>query len=357
MTIAVLTSGVALGVHVPGLLLARRLAEAGVRARVDVLERHLPEARRDLIPESKVAFHRDFRVALAGQRLARRNPAELAEDSVSALLAEWEDEQVDLLVVLSGFWLPAVRRYASARAGVRVHACHVDSTASPSFRSAGWTASAQERHEDVWLLEQNAGGVATTIPVSRAEPVPWSARNGRLLAHGGGWGMGTYRSDAADLTSEGFALDLVAYEWADVVRGDDRNRYFMIDPAWHPWHDDGFPPFGRVAADGRVDYRRREDHHDGFDLTREAIAVVSKPGGGTLMDSLSSATPVVLLKPFGEHEARNAQLWERLGFGISYPHWVAGGKSLAVLEGLHRNLLAARPRALSYPDRLAGLST
>lgn len=357
MTIAVLTSGVALGVHVPGLLLARRLAEVGVRARVDVLERHLPEAQRDLIPESKVAFHRDFRVALAGQRLANRNPAELAENSVSALLAEWEGEQVDLLVVLSGFWLPTVRRYASAHTGVRVHACHVDSTASPSFRSTGWAASPEERHEDVWLLEENAGGVARTIPVSRAEPVPWSARSGRLLAHGGGWGMGTYRSDAAALMSEGFAVDLVAHERADVIPTDDRNRYFMIDPDWHPWHDLGFPPFGRVTADGRVDYRRGEDHHDGFDLTREAVAVVSKPGGGTLMDSLSSATPVVLLKPFGDHEARNARLWERLGFGISYPDWVHGGKSPTVLEELHRNLLAARPCALSYPDRLAGLST
>lgn len=353
MTVAVLTSGVALGVHVPGLLLARRLAEVGVPVRVDVLERHLPARQRDLIPASKVAFHRDFRVALAGQRLATRNSTEPSEDSVAALLAQWEDDGVDLLVVLSGFWLPTAHRYAGSRAGVRVHACHVDSVASPSFTSR--TGADPRAHEDVGLLEEEAGAVARTIPVTRAEPVPWADRNGRLLAHGGGWGMGTYRTSATELAREGFALDVVAYEPADVPADDDRNRYFMIDPAWHPWHDGGFPPFGRIGGDGRVDYRREEDHHDAFHLTKRAVAVVSKPGGGTLLDSLSSATPVVLLEPFGAHEARNAELWQRLGFGISYADWARGGKSLDLLEPLHRYLVAARPRALSYPDRLAGL--
>ncbi|MCS7483583.1 hypothetical protein ACFFQW_11000 [Umezawaea endophytica] len=356
MTIAVLTSGVALGVHVPGLLLARRLTEAGVPVRVDVLEDHLPRRQRDLIPASKVAFHRDFRVALAGQRLAGRNAAALEEDSVDVLLAEWEADQVDLVVVLSGFWLPTVHRYASRHAGVRVHSCHVDAVASPSFESKASqvpeSGPPPYAHEDVWLLEEAGGTVARTIPVSRAEPVPWVERNGRLLTHGGGWGMGTYRSRAADLGGEGFSLDVVAYEGADVAAHDGRHRYFMIDPSWHPWHDRGFPPFGRIE-DGRVDYRRREDHHDGFDLTREAVAVVSKPGGGTLMDSLASATPVVLLEPFGGHESLNARLWERLGFGIPYDDWARTGKSFSVLERLHRNLVAARARTLSYPDLLA----
>ncbi|MFF8914745.1 hypothetical protein ACF08M_15855 [Streptomyces sp. NPDC015032] len=41
--------------------------------------------------------------------------------------------------------------------------------------------------------------------------------------------------------------------------------------------------------------------------------MVSKPGGGTLLDLLRSATPFALLEPSGEHEVHNAQLWCDLG--------------------------------------------
>ena len=41
--IGVLTSGVALGVHVPGLLLAQRMRERGAQVEIFVLERLLPD--------------------------------------------------------------------------------------------------------------------------------------------------------------------------------------------------------------------------------------------------------------------------------------------------------------------------
>ncbi|MEU9451474.1 hypothetical protein [Streptomyces sp. NPDC048277] len=352
--IAVLTSGVALGVHVPGLLLARRLAEAGVPVRVDVLENHLSRAARERIPASKNAFHRDFRLALAGQRLSRRNPTVPDDRLVEELLTAWDADGVDLLVLFSGFWLPTAHRYAARRPGVRVHACHVDSVASASFVSAAAAVPDGLRAadpRDIWLLEEHDGGIARTIPVDPRPPVPWLRRSARFLIHGGGWGMGTYAARSRELGEHGLALDIVAYEPADVAHGS-THRHFMIDPEWHPWHDTGFPPFGTVRPDGTVDYRRGESHHSSFLLTREAKAVVSKPGGGTLMDSLAAATPVVLLEPFGDHEARNADLWQGLGFGIPYDEWQDSGWSTSLLERLHHNLLDARARTAGYPQHL-----
>jgi len=353
---AILTSGVALGVHVPGLLLARRLAEAGVPARVDVFERHLPSDQRDRIAASMVAFHRNFRFAKAGLRMAGRNAVGLGADAVAGLLDNWAADQVEQLVVLSGFWMPAAHEYAVRHPGTRVHACHVDTVASPSFAAeVSQVPDAHRRqvdHHDIWLLEQRAGSVARTIPVSHDDPLPWSARNGRLLAHGGGWGMGTYATDADELAAKGFPLDLIAYEHADVTAPAGGRRYFMIDPGWRPWHDNGFPPFGQVDANGQVRFERGQAHHDSFHLTRSALAVLSKPGGGTLMDSLAAATPLVLLDPFGDHEAHNAALWRRLGFGIYFADWVRGGCDVAQLERLHHNLLAARPHVTSYPNAL-----
>ncbi len=339
--------------------------------RVDVWERLLPPDKRARIPASKVAFHRDFALARAARGLARKNAAAVDATAVRALLAEWDADNVSLLVVFSGFWLPVALDYAAARPGVRVRSCHVDSVASPSFTSlastlptattptattpTATTPTATGQHSDVWLLEERDGGIARTIPVSRARPVDWSDRVPRFLVHGGGWGMGTYATHARELSAQGLALDVVVYEAADLPTAstsDERRRHFMIDPDWQPWHDTGFPPFGQVAADGTAVFRRGDEHHDSFHLARQAMAVVSKPGGGTLMDSLSAATPVVLLEPFGEHEARNAELWQRLGFGVSLADWKRSGWSLALLADLHRSLLAARDRVAHYPDLL-----
>lgn len=152
--------------------------------------------------------------------------------------------------------------------------------------------------------------------------------------------MGTYRDRARELRAAGFVLDLVVYESADLSFSDTGVRRFMLDPDWHPWLDHGFSPFGEVGAGGPV-FSRGKHHHGSFDLAREAIGMASKPGGGTLLDSLWSATPVMFAEPFGAHEERNARLWCELGFGVSFDDWRDTGFDVAVLEAAHRALLDA----------------
>lgn len=330
--IEILTSGVALGVHVPGLLLADRIREQGGTAYVSVLERLMPPETLETTARSKQAFHRDFRVALAGQKLARNAAVSTDSTAVAKLFADWQQRGVTRFVVFSGFWLALVEQYVAAHGPVPVDICHVDSVQSPSFDKAG---SVDLPVSHVWLADAAAGVVPCSIPVTRDAPVPWSSRDHRLLVHGGGWGMGTYRERAADLLAAGFDLDVVAYEQGDL--SSDSVRYYMIDPTWHPWLDNGYPPFG-PAGSAPV---QRTGHHGSFDLCRQAFASVSKPGGGTLLDSLWSATPLVLLEPFGPHEQRNADLWISLGYGVSFDDWQRKDFAVDVLEELHAALLSA----------------
>ncbi|MEY9490837.1 hypothetical protein RKD26_006631 [Streptomyces calvus] len=350
--IAVLTSGVALGVHVPGLLLASRLRERGAETVVEVIERLLPDDRRQSIEASRAVFHRDFRVARAGQRLAADPSSGVDGTALAALHRRWTRLGVRHVVVFSGFWLGALRRLSGT--GLRlphVTVCHVDSVESPSFRRAGPTAPGTDV---VRLASSATGRLPCTIPVTHRPPVPWAERGGRLLVHGGGWGMGTYRERAADLAAAGHALDLVVHEPDEAASAPPGTRAYLMDPSWHPWHDDGYPPLGRLAPGqdpGSVRYRRGTAHHASFDLARGAAAMVSKPGGGTLLDSLWSATPLVLLEPSGQHEEHNARLWCELGFGIRYEQWRATGFDPAYLRPLHEALLAAgtgpaRPQSL-----------
>nr|WTA64361.1 hypothetical protein OHB51_17600 [Micromonospora sp. NBC_00855] len=348
--IEILTSGVALGVHVPGLLLADRLRERGVPATVSVLERLLPAQKLATTAAMKWAFHREFRFALAGQRVASNPTTSSSEQAVVELLDRWRREGVRRFVLFSGFWLPILERHvAGCDDEVRIDVCHVDSVSSPSFDKAEPTPLDVRQ---VWLAHAGRRALPWTIPVSRRPPVPWPERARRLLVHGGGWGMGTYRERAAELRAHAFPLDVVAYESRDLSTTDDV-RYFMTDPDWHPWLDDGYPPLGQVRSGEPVDYRRGVGHHGSFDLTRNVMATVSKPGGGTLLDSLWSATPTVLLEPFGEHERHNSELWQSLGFGISFERWQQSGFSVDILAGLHHALLGA---ALDVPDYPAALA-
>ncbi|WP_329108008.1 hypothetical protein OG792_05685 [Micromonospora sp. NBC_01699] len=345
--IEVLTSGVALGVHVPGLLLADRLRERGMPARVTVLERLLPPAKLATTRAMKVAFHRDFRVALTGQRIATNPFDAVPDDRLDELFADWSTRRPRRFVVFSGYWLPIVARYADGCGDVDVIVCHVDSVASPSFRDTTTYAGTR-----VWLADADRGTIPTTIPVSHAPPVPWPERDRTLLLHGGGWGMGTYREHLAELVGAGYSLDVVAHEPADATVDDPAVRYHLVDPDWHPWADDGYPPLGRLRPDNPPVFVRGTGHHPSFDLTRTSMAVVSKPGGGTLLDSLWSATPLVLLKPFGDHERRNSELWQRLGFGITFEDWRDRGFPADALARAHTALSGAARRAPDLTELL-----
>ncbi|XRQ09022.1 hypothetical protein ACN3XK_73185 [Actinomadura welshii] len=360
--IAVLTSGFGLGVHVPGLLLSRRLGELGVRSRVDVLEGFWRPERRARIAASKRAYQQDFRMAQLGSRLFRTLDDSFDPSASEALTASWRAEGVDRFVVFSGFWLPVVEHYLAESGDdpqvdtcdVKVDTCHVDAVPAPSFARQ---ADSMARHRNIWLVHDD-GTVPWTIRPATAPPVPWSAREERFLAHGGGWGMGTYLTYATEMAAKGMALDIVVRTSDDVqslrtAAGlDPRSRLFMLDPEWSPWHDSGFPPFGEVSDGTPPVYRRSESQHESLALTRNALGVISKPGGGTLIDTFGSATPLIMLAAFGEHEKHNARVWEELGFGIPFATWRDHGYSVKLLEELHARILEHQSVPADYAAEL-----
>lgn len=360
--IGILTSGATLGVHVPGLLLARRLREAGVAAEVTAIESLLPLEKQAVVADLKWAYHRNYRFALASRRVGRDTAADLAEEAVRARYRRWREGGVRHLVVFSGHWLPLLHGYREfCGEPVRVDLCRGDAAPMHSFVRSD--APPYEGAREIRLADGESGTLPWTIPVSRAVPVGWPARARRLVVHGGGWGLGTYRQRAAELAEHGFALDLVAYEPRDVAGDRPGLRRFMIDPGWHPWLDDGFPPFAEVPAGAAGPgaagpgaagpFTRGEDHPGVFDLVRDAIAIVSKPGAGTLLDSLWAATPLVTLEPWTDSEASNARLWQRLGFGVDFDRWRESGFSRELLAELHQNLRSAAPTVADYPAALA----
>jgi len=350
--ITFLSSGVTLGTYVPAKILAARLPGLGVPGDVEIFEALLNEDEAHRAHAARTAFRGDFKIALTALRLVRDQASRLDAERVALLLNRWAEQRRADFVMFSGFWLPVLARYGERVSWpIRVDVCHLDAAASPSLRLI---TPGQAEWKEVWMFDAEADRIPRTIAITDDEPLPWTARDSRLLAHGGGWGLGTYLDRVSEVAAAGLGVDVICHDLTDLARNPPGTRRFLINPDWTPWGDGGFPPFGEVVGSGPIQYTQREDHHDSFELARRAMAMICKTGGGTLLDSLWSATPIIALEPYGAHEAVNSALWQRLGFGTTFKSWLDSGFRINELERMHELLLKAREGVIDYAGELAG---
>jgi hypothetical protein len=351
-TITVLCSGVALGVYIPAILISRQLKRRGFATEVAVLETYLQKDKISKLAGNKKAFHHNFRIAKTAHKIVKDVTPNLDERLVEQLLDGWLEEERSVFIVFSGFWLPLLQRYErkASHLTLRVDLVHMDAVVSPSWKL--FYADCQPRN-DIWLFDWQHKKLPYGISVTDDAPIPYERRSDRVVIHGGGWGMGTYRDNIAELRSNGLHLDIVLYELEEAEDEREGDRYFMVDPDWSPWlaneqSEHEFPPVGQVIRKRYIPRSFREDCHPMYDIIAGSKAVVSKPGGGTLLDSLASATPLIMLEPLGEHEQKNAELWEHLGFGILFETWREQDFRLDILYSLHVNLANASHTLIDY---------
>ncbi len=349
-TVTLLCSGFGLGLYVPGLLVARRLQRLGVRADVCVFENVLLPDKLEQVLRSKQACHRSFPFAQFSAKMPMDMTRTVDEEALDALLDGWAAEGRRDFLVFSGHWLHVVNRYRDKVFPETVNAeiVYVDCGLPPSWTSLKhFEPDYAAGYRETWIYDTETMKLSAPIAVNEAPPLSYRDREHRFVIHGGGWGMGTYQSKIPELRERGIPLDIVVYETGEAAGGGAEDRYFMMDPSWSPWHRDEagshiFPPFGEVVQGKPVRFAHRDSHHELFDITGKSRGIIGKPGAGTMIDSLASATPLIMLEPFGEHERRNTEMWATLGFGVSYEQWKQADYSLGMLERLHENLMAAR---------------
>jgi hypothetical protein len=354
-TVTILCSGVALGVYIPALLLNHQLQQQQLKTAVAILEHLYTPASQQKLNDHKRAYHQNFSMALMAHKMTKDIQFSLDRQLVDRLLSSWEIEGRCDFIVWSGFWMPIIEKYRQrvSPKQVNVDLCRIDADVSATFKSY----TNFDRHDrEIWLWNWREQKLGYELPVTTEAPIPYLARSDRFAIHGGGWGIGTYTNKIAELEANNISLDIVAYEVAESTQRNPNNRYFMVDPNWSPWLQDPnqqpeFPPFGEV--NNSPNFKNRAEYHELFDVIRQSKAIISKPGGGTLIDSLASATPIILLEPYGYAEQSNADIWEYLGYGIGYDKWKALNYDRAILEQLHQNILNRSQPALNYAHSYA----
>lgn len=355
--VTILTSGIGLGVYIPALLIERQLNALAVNADVEVIEGYYTAGSLRRHIAFREASRQNFALAQMANRMTRPVLEHLDMAAVDALLTRWAEQRRTEFIVWAGFWLPILEDYRRRVPGLRIRRdlCRIDAEVSPSFKVH---QTLEGDGTPIWLWNVADMALHQEIPVTREAPVPFGQRGKRLVVHGGGWGLGTYAKALPLLAAAGYALDIVVHDPGERRVFGPHDRCWMTDPDWEPWHRDAaarlaFPAVGAISADGTVSYTQNESFHGFHRVIRNAVGIVSKPGGCTLIDSLAAATPVILLEPYSGGEKANRLLWERHGFGIQFQDWAARGFDAALLEQAHAALLRHPRRPGGYPEVFA----
>ena len=359
----ILCSGFGLGFYIPGLLIRESLKELGVSSEVEVFDSLLPESKRQVVTDKTRAYRDDFRIAIAAQKIPGDIRASWNIEAVTALLLDWHKKDRRRFVCLSGHWVHVLNLYRALKPSVAIDVdlLYLDVKPAPSWKQ---TRKIDPLYEEsfnvVRFYDAEKCSVEFCIDTNLGAPMPYDRRNGHLVVHGGGMGIGTYRERVPFLEKVGFLLDVAFHSSTTEPRPDLTScAYYQDDPDWRAWHrgasgDYSFPPFGRISSEEDPQRFQPQTGCNGLHrVIRESSAIVSKPGAGTLIDSLASATPVILLEPFGPHEEENAKLWVACGFGISYQEWEKANFSRERLCEMHANLLAAKLKIPGYAQTLA----
>ncbi len=338
-----LSSGVALGAYIPPLVMHYQLKRKGINTLFYVIENLIYDKKIDNILNNKSAFHKSFKVALTGQKLSSITNYGIDFQKVDCLFTEWDNLNIVKILVFSGFWCTIIEKYIETRRkySLDIDHIHLDSSLSTSWKN--WSDNYKAR--DIWFFNLSEKKVNYHLQIANRQLINYKNRNPRYVIHGGGWGMGTYRDQINYLNINGIKLDIINYENGDLGCWIKSHRYFLIDPVWQAWTKYNsvniFPPFSRVKKNLKMKFDYSNTNYPQiYDLIRSSLGIISKPGGATLIDSFASATPVILLEPFGKYEENNALLWEELGFGMNFDHWASSGFCTHMLSNLHEKLLA-----------------
>ncbi|MFD2176290.1 hypothetical protein [Veronia pacifica] len=346
-TLVILTACSGLGSFIPAVNLSKWLQMQGHQVSFHAIEQlYTPEALQRFL-RTQAQCQKDLRTAILTQRWLSHSPQSIegAIDDIKLenLLSLWQQNEVRRFIVFSGFWtLLLNRRFASLRTdpALQIDAIHLD-----VGRSLSWAQASELGLNHQWLLDP--GHTQDLIP---PPPVtPWAQRNHRIAVHGGGWHMGHVEQYYPKLREQYVLL----------IRGGldatDSDHQILSDPDWKPWShgcvDGGqFPPQRLKTSSGTLSQSTTVTSLFQQQLSK-SLALVSKPGGASLIDSFATCTPLVLLPPFGDYEKENGQCWLERGFAVTFETWEASRFSMSVIEQCHRNLrMASRHRSI-YGER------
>ena len=331
----ILGSGIALGVYVPALSLKLQLQKEGHTAELMCVE-ELYAGKDEVMEETRKSFHKDFRLAQLSYRLPTRNKTAIDDKAAECFIEKLSDEKYDAVITFSGFWTDLLNRLLEICPYYegRIFAVHMDAS-----RSLSWKNTDTAGIKELWLYDLNRSSIDCTIEETDVS----ESKSNRILVHGGGWGIGEYDDKIKKLNDLGYKLDIIIYEEDELIESDRMNDYFLLDPKWKPYKGSKEYPRLLKYQEGKwIEYSKDRSRINPIrELIRQDCAILSKPGGGTIYDSLITGTPLIFSKELAFYEADNRKLWEDKGFGTGFEDFILNDNRDNKLKEMRKKLIEA----------------
>lgn len=338
-SINIVTSIIGYGVYFPALIVYEQLKALQYDVHMYIIERYFDEKSTSEFERTKTAFQKDVRLVQIASRIPVKYTEKLSPEKTSALFEEWEHNNTSHFLCFSGLWLATLKNYKDKNPHCVIDACRVDSAVA-----ATWEALSTHENliaNDVSFFNAKEGKINYVLQIPEIQPLPYSERTQNVTIHGGGWDLGDFATKTAQFT-EDYHANLIVNDLHEV--SDQNSTLYANKSTYNPLYDDGFPPFGRIDSDSKPTYANYEKHPGILTVLAKSKAIVSKPGGMTLMDSLIAETPLIFLKSVGKNEHSNQQLWETLGLGISLKTWLQSDEKEVLLNEMQARITALKKK-------------
>jgi hypothetical protein len=342
--IAILTSLVGYGAFLPALLLFKELLSRGHTVSLEVIEQYYSADTQKVFENTKAAFQKNVKLVKIASALSAQLEKNTDKSLLEPLMQSWEKPGCNKFVCFSGLWCETMAAYLQKKHTVQPQMifCKVDA----GFSSA-WKNSSPELASQYFTSFFNAaaGKIQYSIMPPGVIPVPFSQRKNQLLIHGGGWNLGNYHQVAQTIPGELYRKFIVQLPDDAAAAISDQTEAVKATHKWDPLHNKedfySFPSYYASNSPQKI-------YNGLWQLISQCKAIISKPGGMTLMDSLVTATPLVMLEPAGKNEEDNALLWQQLGLGIRYTDWEATGFDESILARMHGELLKQQEQSKDF---------
>lgn len=338
-TINILSSIIGYGVYFPALIIYEQLKALNYTVNIYSIERYFDEKATSEFERTKTAFKKDVRLVQIASRIPVKYTKKLSKEKTEVLFQEWSENNTTHFLCFSGLWLETLQTYKKQQPNCVIDACRVDSAVSSTWESL-------LRHEnlitnDVSFFNAATNKINYVLNIPEIEPLPYSERTNNVTIHGGGWDLGDFVSKTEQFT-EDYHVNLIVNAIQELST--ENISLHANQPNWNPLYDDGFPPFGRIDAASKLVTKNYTKHPGILTILSKSKAIVSKPGGMTLMDSLISETPLLFLKTVGKNENSNKKLWETLQLGISLETWQESEQKDELLQEMQSRILAIKTK-------------
>ncbi|KZN64657.1 hypothetical protein [Pseudoalteromonas luteoviolacea] len=338
--VLILTASSGLGSFAPAFRLRSYLRAQGATTHFYCIEQLFDEYAIQRHQQTRDHCRANFRKALLLQKVVEQGGIDLKSiidpDKFDTMLHIWLQQKFTRCIVFSGFWVSALAEMTTGYSPTtKIDAVHMDAVLSSSWLHAkAHSQAVQASIRDIYLYKKNSKRVFTLYPVEQS--LDWRSRSPRVLGHGGGWQMGDLAALSARLNREAIYSDMILPADKGVVSSP-YQRILTTEPNYHPWENLDKLPDLTILPEANSNKSPSSINFE--QLARSAPAIITKPGGASLLDSINFATPLVLLPAFGEYEKQNANTWLSLGFAVTVEQWQESGYSFDMLKKLHNNLL------------------